>query len=182
MINTLLINLYGGPGTGKSTTAAGLFSELKLRGHNVELVTEYAKDRVWEEHTSIFDDSLYILAKQHRRLERLRNKVNIIVTDSPLLLSWAYIPKEYKHDNQFKNLVVSLYNNWNNCDILLSRIKQYQPIGRNQTLDQAIQLDKKIVTIMDSCMSNGYHTITANKHAVKNIIKDIFPRYIINAQ
>ena len=26
---TLIVNLFGGPGTGKSTTAAGVFSKLK---------------------------------------------------------------------------------------------------------------------------------------------------------
>ena len=44
-----VINLFGGPGCGKSTTAADLFARMKLRGLSVELVTEYAKDVVWDE-------------------------------------------------------------------------------------------------------------------------------------
>ena len=39
-----VINLYGGPGTGKSTTAAALFALIKREGYNVELVTEFAID------------------------------------------------------------------------------------------------------------------------------------------
>lgn len=39
-----VINLYGGPGTGKSTTAAMLFAKMKLAGFNCEYVPEFAKD------------------------------------------------------------------------------------------------------------------------------------------
>lgn len=40
-----VINLFGQPGAGKSTGAAYIFSQLKLRGINAELVTEFAKDK-----------------------------------------------------------------------------------------------------------------------------------------
>ncbi len=43
-----VINLWAGPGAGKSTTAAGLFNLMKIRGYNVELVTEFAKEMVYE--------------------------------------------------------------------------------------------------------------------------------------
>ena len=40
----IVINLLGSPGAGKSTTAARLFYELKMKGVKCELITEYAKD------------------------------------------------------------------------------------------------------------------------------------------
>lgn len=40
-----VINLFGQPGAGKSTGAAYIFSQLKLRGINAELVTKFAKDK-----------------------------------------------------------------------------------------------------------------------------------------
>lgn len=43
MTKTLLVNLFGGPGTGKSTTRAGLFNTLKLTGVNSEEVPEHAE-------------------------------------------------------------------------------------------------------------------------------------------
>ena len=46
MKDTLIMNLYGGPGSGKSTGAAYIFSMLKMVGVDAEYVTEFAKDKV----------------------------------------------------------------------------------------------------------------------------------------
>lgn len=48
MKTPIVINLFGGPGSGKSTGAAYIFSQLKMKGINCELITEYAKDKTWE--------------------------------------------------------------------------------------------------------------------------------------
>jgi replication-associated recombination protein RarA len=37
-MKTKVINLFGGPGTGKSTTAAALFAELKFRSHLLKTI------------------------------------------------------------------------------------------------------------------------------------------------
>ena len=42
----IVVNLFAGPGSGKSTTCAGLFSKLKLAGIYCEMVLEYAKELV----------------------------------------------------------------------------------------------------------------------------------------
>lgn len=46
MCNTIVVNLFGVPGAGKSTGAAYIFYRLKINGINAELVTEFAKDKV----------------------------------------------------------------------------------------------------------------------------------------
>ena len=90
-----VINLFGGPGVGKSTAAAGLFYEMKKRQLSVELVTEYAKDMVWEKRWNILDDQLYILAKQHRRIARLaEHGIEYVITDSPISLGLVYLKPE----------------------------------------------------------------------------------------
>ena len=68
MNKTLVINLFGGPGCGKSTTMARLFADLKTMGYNVEMVSEFAKDLVYEMRQETMKDELYIFAKQHHRL------------------------------------------------------------------------------------------------------------------
>ena len=86
----ILVNLYGGPGSGKSTGAAYIFSKLKMAGVNAELVTEFAKEKVWEESKAVFENQAYIFGKQYFRISRCADQVDVIVTDSPLLLSVIY--------------------------------------------------------------------------------------------
>ena len=72
----LIVNLYGAPGAGKSTGAAYVFSQLKMHGINAELVTEFAKDKVWEESKAVFQNQAYIFGKQYFRISRVQGKVD----------------------------------------------------------------------------------------------------------
>ena len=103
MRKTLVINLFGGPGVGKSTMCASIFSKLKILGFECEMATEYVKDIVWEESFKKLENQIYIFGKQHARVHRLLNKVDIVITDSPLLKS-----RVYDQDNNLalKNLVL----------------------------------------------------------------------------
>ena len=78
-MKTKVINLYGGPSSGKSTQASGLFYKMKQQGYNVELVNEFAKECVWEDNVPMLKDQLWVLAHQHRKLVRLRDKVDYII-------------------------------------------------------------------------------------------------------
>lgn len=126
----LVVNLFGAPGSGKSTGAARIFSNLKMKGINVELVTEYAKDKVWEENKAVFNDQLYIFGKQNFRLSRLKDKVDVIVTDSPIFLSILY---NKTYTNTFNKLVEETFKSYNNLNFFIKRVKPYCSIGRFQT-------------------------------------------------
>ena len=89
-MNTLVINLFGGPGTGKSTVAAGVFSKLKSISINAEYIQEYAKDKAWEGNEFTLQCQPYITAKQLYRMHRVMGKAEVLVTDSPLIQGMAY--------------------------------------------------------------------------------------------
>ena len=75
----LIVNLFGVPGAGKSTGAAYIFAKLKMLGINAELITEFAKDKVWENNTEVFKNQAYLFGKQSYRISRCKDKVDVIV-------------------------------------------------------------------------------------------------------
>lgn len=147
---TAIVNFFSGPGVGKSTNSAALFAELKRRGINTELVTEYAKDCVWEDRLSTLDDQLYVFGKQHHRIHRLIDKVDIIVTDSPLLLSIIYNPVDDERGQALDALVMSVFRRMNNVNFFIRRSKPYQNAGRVHTEDEAREVDEKVRDLLDT--------------------------------
>lgn len=137
----LVINLWGGPGVGKSSTAYGLTSALKWNGVNAELVTEFAKDKVWEGSAHVLEDQIYVFAKQQRRMRNLRGKVDVIVTDSPLPLSLIYDKDPSDH---FYGLVMETFESYWNFNVELLRNKPYEMAGRVQTEVEAKEIDRRI--------------------------------------
>ena len=168
-----VINLFGGPGAGKSTTAAGLFYEMKKRRIEVELVTEYAKDMVWEGRHNILDDQIYIFAKQQRRIARLRDhSVDWVITDSPIALGLVYL-REGRLSPNFHGLVMEVFNSFDNHNFLLQRNFEYNPVGRNQKdLEEAEAYDRKVKALLDT-FDVPFQTILGGELAVDRILAEI---------
>lgn len=143
----MVVNLFGAPGSGKSTGAARIFSNLKMKGVNIELVTEYTKDKVWEENKAVFNDQLYIFGKQNFRLSRLKDKVDVVITDSPIFLSILY---NKTYTNTFNKLVKEVFDSYNNLNFFIKRDKPYCPIGRFQTEEESNNLSIFLKELLDS--------------------------------
>ena len=140
---TLLVNIFGGPGAGKSTGAAQVFSILKMNGVNAELVTEAAKDLTWEESFNNLKDQIYVFGKQQHRLFRCADKVDVIVTDSPIFLSTIFNNDPDIEEN-LGRLVLDVVNKYDNYNILLQRVKPYVRVGRTQTAEESDQISADI--------------------------------------
>ena len=144
----LVVNLYGGPGCGKSTGAAHIFSELKKKGVNAELITEFAKDKTWEKNSVALNCQEYVFGKQSFRLQRCRDDVDVIVTDSPLPLTIIY-NKNPALGQPFEQVVLSVFNTYNNINYLLKRVKPYNPKGRKQTESESIEIDGEVLNLLN---------------------------------
>ena len=163
---TQVINFFGGPGAGKSTTATGLFSFLKQKNIRCEYVSEYAKDITWEETHKLLENQVHIFSEQLRRQWRLINKVDYIITDSPLLLSsiyYNYFRKKYNRDMfspEHSDLMVTFFDRtfgeFNNINIYIHRNKPYDPVGRNQTHVEAEEVDQYVLKKL--CNEQFYET------------------------
>lgn len=168
----ILINLYGAPGAGKSTGAAYIFSQLKMAGVNVELVTEFAKDKVWEESKEVFNNQVYIFGKQYFKISRCMNKVDVVVTDSPLLLSCIYNTDPILGE-EFNTLVKKVANSFNSRNYFIHRVKDYNPKGRFQSAEESDKLKDKILDFILSNDINITGMVSGNIEGYDYIVQEI---------
>lgn len=170
----LVVNLISGPGAGKSTAAAGIFHALKKRGLNAEMALEFAKDKVYEESFRTMDNQIYIFGKQYHKLWRLKDKVDIIITDSPLPISLYYHKNDSKY---FKDFVVEQYNNFNNLMYFIRRSDIFQQEGRIQNREESEQIDKEIKNLLET-YGIEYREVS-QENALDEILKEILEYFDI---
>lgn len=160
-----IINLFSGPGGGKSTLAGELFGYMKSNRMNVEYITEFAKELTWKKDYSTLDDQLYVTFSQHHKQYLLLNEVDYIITDSPILLGIIYLNSNSKKFNNrfdweasFINLVYNTFDQYDNYNFVIERgNKPYISKGRNQSEHEALHIDREVIRILEGKYS--YHLI-----------------------
>lgn len=113
-----------------------MFAKLKMMGVNCELVTEFAKDKVWEKNNEALSNQIYIFAKQYYRMSRCTGQVDVIITDSPLFLGPFY-NKDPEIDEPLKQLARVITERYDNLNYFLRRVKKYNPVGRLQSEEES---------------------------------------------
>lgn len=147
MTKLKVINLFGGPGAGKSTLAAEVFAGLKRKGRSVELVTEVAKSFIYGEMWAFLDNQKFVLREQYKHIKRLENKVDIVVTDGPILLSCVY---DKNNDEEILESSIRMHKEFNNWNIFVRRDRVYDQRGRGHTEEEAKLLDTSILHMLTS--------------------------------
>lgn len=168
----IVVNLFGAPGAGKSTGAAYIFSQLKLKYNiNAELVTEFAKDKVWEDNAKALDNQAYVFGEQSYRISKMDGKVDIVVTDSPLLLSKLYNSSSILGES-FNETVVKVFNSYTNMNFFINRVKKYNPAGRLQTEEESDKLSTKLFKELQE-LSVPFEMINGDLEGYNKIIDEI---------
>ena len=130
---------------------------MKEMNMSVEHVQEYVKSWAWEGREVGQFDQLYLFAKQARREYILLNKVDHIITDSPVFLSAFYEQKYYDHfivKNSIPEYIEAVKQTGGRyLNFMLRRNKPYNPKGRYQTEEESRQIDKEMRNWMNE---NGY--------------------------
>lgn len=166
-----VVNLFGGPGSGKSTSAADLFVMMKKMHHKVELVTEFAKELTYEKRHDTLKDQLYIVARQNHRLQRLKEQVEWVIIDSPLIMNIVYCTDDYL-PLYYRKMVNEVFSSYENYNFYINRGDTYQTYGRNQTLDEARLKDNQILSVLQE-FDISYSEIPLN-NASLNIFSRLF--------
>lgn len=125
-----VINFFGSPGVGKSTTALLITALLKRSQVDAEISPEVVKEYIHSKSEHLLAYQNYIFAAQDRQLRILQdsNEVEMAVTDAPLLNSVFYAPKTYPAC--FKELVFTVFNEYDNINFYINRKHTYTHQGR----------------------------------------------------
>lgn len=161
------INLFGGPGTGKSTTATGLFNRMKRKGYQAEYNPEFAKSLTYGKDFTRLKDQLLILATQHHPQWVMQGQVDYVIHDSPTVMGLTYLAKDpHLPEAEFKALSVAIFKTYDNINIFLRRnieAHPYQGYGRTQSLEQAQNKDLEIRALLDDNQIPYYEIEVGNK-------------------
>ena len=149
-MKSILINIFGGPGCGKSTLAAGLFAELKMRGVSAELIQEKAKELAWltDDSPSKYSIQPLLHAEQLYRQAIVDGKVKYIITDSPALLSGVYDDTRGYGTDDFKKYAMQEHLRHPRINILMHRTVPYDESGRHEGAAEAILVDDAIFGLL----------------------------------
>ena len=146
------VNLFGGPGVGKSTMAAGLYSILKQKGIKVELVREYVKSWALENRKIYPFDQMYFFAKQLREEDLALRSVDLVVTDSPIDLVICYAKKYgFPCPSELQHILQKFEDEYPSLNYYIGRRGSYDKTGRFETFEEAKQMD---VTILEHVVQN----------------------------
>jgi AAA domain-containing protein len=175
-----LIGFYGGACSRKSTLAAAVFVELKRRGLRAELATEPVKDYVLDGRLEMLRDQLGLLSDGLRKVERLRNACDFIVSDGPPFLGAAYCdPLDIRLSELYAE---KARPEWQDHQFLVRREGGWESQGRVGDVEFAKRVDARIEGLL------MHHSIPfsvcgpTDEKAIADLVAYAHERRLANAQ
>jgi len=145
----LIIDLYGAPGAGKSTTSACLFSILKDRGEKVSLISESATDLIESGQDYMLKDpeyQSYVISLQFKKIkDQQRLGTEYLITDSPILYQLSFVENTHVHE-PLKNLFTPLMSQYETFNVLILRNKVYSNYKRITSDKESRAIQQKLLS------------------------------------
>ena len=154
------INFFAGPGSGKSTVAARVFAEMKIRGHDCEHIAEFVKTMAHEGRFPESYDQVHIFGEQTHREDIALRLVDFVVTDCPLFMCCAYA-KFYNSTGapQLAELAFQFEVDFPALNFYIERTVDYKDKGRYQNLDQAKAFDDFLINFMNREIGEHWQSV-----------------------
>ena len=102
---------------------------------------------------------------------RVRDKVQVMVVDSPLILCAVYNKNEVLGE-EFDRTVLNVFNSYKNRNYLLTRHHSYENEGRFQNEDEAKVVRKEIIDKLAKYRIK-YKEIASTEQNCKHIVEEI---------
>jgi hypothetical protein len=175
-----VINLFGGPGSGKTNTCSALHNALKSEGRSIEQSLEHPKELMYEDRYKNRRPSLYeevwFFGEQCRRLTIYLGNVDLVVTDKPLLMNAWYATKT---DPALGAAMLDMWrtvakrmadDGHRQINLYLERISPYQQEGRYQSEEEARGTDPEIRAFL---IEVGAQVLLSDENHAVRLIKEL---------
>jgi hypothetical protein len=170
---TIVVNLIGAPGCGKSVFSGLIFAELKMMNYVTEYVQEFAKQLVWAGDLETLKNQYFVSMQQYRLLKNIDGKVDVIVTDGALMMGLYYnnaydsnVSDTIKTEKKIKECM----EEFKNIYIFLERGKfPYEVQGRIHSFEDSQKIEVEMRTMLDE-LKVEYLCITSNKYNLQQMI------------
>jgi len=157
---TKVINLIGAPGVGKSTFAALIYANLKLKHKSVEYVQEYVKHLIWQDKTDELNNQYYVSQQQYKMLKAINGKVEYIITDGALFHGLYYnevFPWNVSNIQKTREMILSKMDEFDNIYIFLERGDfPYEKEGRVHTYEESIKIEEELLKLLETHQIDYY--------------------------
>ena len=175
-MQTQVINFFGGPGAAKSIISADVYAKIRWAGVNAEIAVEYANELVYAKDMGKLQNQVYITGQQLQRLVRLNGQVDVIICDSPILLSTFY---DKNKSTALRDLCLEQFNKFNNINYFINRNERlFEQNGIINNLEESKKKDNEIKSFLklynipytdivaapDSCLDIAYDIINLIKN------------------
>lgn len=151
----ILIDLYGGPGSGKTTLSLYLTYRLKRVGFRTELVGETAREHhIYDSAPGtvappLLDNQVLVAGQQYERILRLqRHDFEVVVSDSPLIQGLLYCEGQHYYD-QLHTMMRVLEKSFETYKVMIHPTPgSYDPESRVQRTEaEARALDPMVIKL-----------------------------------
>jgi nicotinamide riboside kinase len=171
----LVVNLFGAPGAGKSTLAllvAGL-CKVHLPEYSVECPNEIAKLKIYDESLKALSCQLYIAGLQHWQIARCSGHADIVVCDSPVLLSAVYATETKDGvPPGFEETCMFYHKRFESINYFVVRAAVFENKARIHTEDDETRLAGKISNLLNR-HNIRYFSAKASVGEALRIVDDI---------
>jgi len=149
---TKVVNLIGAPGVGKSTFAALIYANLKLKHKSVEYVQEYVKHLIWQGRTDELNNQYYVSQQQYKMLKAIDGKLEYIITDGALLHGLYYnkvFPWNVSNIEKTNEMILEKIDEFNNIYIFLERGDfPYEREGRIHSYEESVKIEEDLESLL----------------------------------
>lgn len=164
---TVVVSIFGGPGSGKTTAALDITARLKKLGFLADFAPEYAKEVVWDTKAPLatpqqrakaqellnggLQTQRVFFAQQVARVNRCLGQCDFVITDSPGLIGMVCLRPPFDaqgRDALYREMLADFASH-QNFVMAMRRGEAYEAQGRIESPKRALAMDRATVELLD---------------------------------